>query len=105
MQEITIALPETKQFNEKLIKSTRATVMRLSAEYRRLGDTQGQAMTKAWRDVHQMQEQARQSMQMVTQEAVGQFGGLGQVLQGFMQKIAEIAQAIAGTSRARSLLC
>ena len=96
MQEITIALPETKQFNEKLIKSTRATVMRLSAEYRRLGDTQGQAMTKAWRDVHQMQEQARQSMQMVTQEAVGQFGGLGQVLQGFMQKIAEIAQAIAG---------
>ena len=80
-------------------RDTRSTVMKLAADYRKLGLDQSAALRLAWQQVKAAQDEAASSAGQLLQVMQGQLGGLGQVLAGFAEGLRKVAEGV------RWLLC
>lgn len=75
-------------------RDTRSTVMKLAADYRKLGMEQSDALKLAWQQVKDSQDQAASSAGQLLQVMQGQLGGLGQVLAGFAQTLRKVGDGV-----------
>ena len=75
-------------------RETRSTVMKLAADYRKLGMDQSAALQLAWQQVKAAQDEAASSAGQLLQVMQGQLGGLGQVLAGFAEGLRKIGQGV-----------
>lgn len=89
-------LPPLKSYNKELEEDTRRTVMRLAAQYRKLGIEQSQAMRMAWQQVKAEQDGALQNAQWMLHRMTGIFGGLSQVFAVLKESLRRFAWAVAG---------
>ena len=75
-------------------RDTRSTVMKLAADYRKLGMDQSAALRLAWQQVKAAQDEAATSAGQLLQVMQGQLGGLGQVLAGFAEGLRKIGEGV-----------
>lgn len=75
-------------------RETRSTVMKLAADYRKLGLDQSAALRLAWQQVKAAQDEAASSAGQLLQVMQGQLGGLGQVLAGFAEGLRKIGEGV-----------
>ena len=75
-------------------RDTRSTVMKLAADYRKLGLDQSAALRLAWQQVKAAQDGAASSAGQLLQVMQGQLGGLGQVLAGFAEGLRKIGEGV-----------
>ena len=75
-------------------RDTRSTVMKLAADYRKLGLDQSAALRLAWQQVKAAQDEAATSAGQLLQVMQGQLGGLGQVLAGFAEGLRKIGEGV-----------
>ena len=75
-------------------RDTRSTVMKLAADYRKLGLDQSAALRLAWQQVKAAQDEAASSAGQLLQVMQGQLGGLGQVLAGFAEGLRKIGEGV-----------
>lgn len=75
-------------------RDTRSTVMKLAADYRKLGLDQSAALRLAWQQVKAAQNEAASSAGQLLQVMQGQLGGLGQVLAGFAEGLRKIGEGV-----------
>ncbi len=75
-------------------RDTRSTVMKLAADYRKLGLDQSAALRLAWQQVKAAQNEAASSAGQLMQVMQGQLGGLGQVLAGFAEGLRKIGEGV-----------
>ena len=75
-------------------RDTRSTVMKLAADYRKLGLDQSAALRLAWQQVKAAQDEAASSAGQLLQVMQGQLGGLGQVLAGFAEGLRKVAEGV-----------
>ncbi|MFQ8999114.1 hypothetical protein [Allofournierella massiliensis] len=75
-------------------QDTRSTVMKLAADYRKLGLDQSAALRLAWQQVKAAQDGAASSAGQLLQVMQGQLGGLGQVLAGFAEGLRKIGEGV-----------
>lgn len=75
-------------------RDTRSTVMKLAADYRKLGLGQSAALRLAWQQVKAAQDEAATSAGQLLQVMQGQLGGLGQVLAGFAEGLRKIGEGV-----------
>lgn len=75
-------------------RDTRSTVMKLAADYRKLGLDQSAALRLAWQQVKAAQDEAASSAGQLLQVMQGQLGGLGQVLAGFAEGLQKIGEGV-----------
>ena len=75
-------------------RDTRSTVMKLAADYRKLGLDQSAALRLAWQQVKAVQDEAATSAGQLLQVMQGQLGGLGQVLAGFAEGLRKIGEGV-----------
>ncbi|WP_370828920.1 hypothetical protein [Fournierella massiliensis] len=75
-------------------RDTRSTVMKLAADYRKLGLDQSAALRLAWQQVKAAQNEAASSAGQLLQVMQGQLGGLGQVLAGFDEGLRKIDEGV-----------
>ena len=75
-------------------RDTRSTVMKLAADYRKLGLDQSAALRLAWQQVKTAQDGAASSAGQLLQVMQGQLGGLGQVLAGFAEGLRKIGEGV-----------
>ena len=75
-------------------RDTRSTVMKLAADYRKLGMDQSAALRLAWQQVKAAQDEAASSAGQLLQVMQGQLGGLGQVLAGFAEGLRKVAEGV-----------
>lgn len=75
-------------------RETRSTVMKLAADYRKLGLDQSAALRLAWQQVKAAQNEAASSAGQLLQVMQGQLGGLGQVLAGFAEGLRKIGEGV-----------
>ena len=75
-------------------RDTRSTVMKLAADYRKLGLDQSAALRLAWQQVKAAQDGVASSAGQLLQVMQGQLGGLGQVLAGFAEGLRKIGEGV-----------
>ena len=75
-------------------RDTRSTVMKLAADYRKLGLDQSAALRLAWQQVKAAQDEAASSGGQLLQVMQGQLGGLGQVLAAFAEGLRKIGEGV-----------
>ena len=75
-------------------RDTRSTVMKLAADYRKLGLDQSAALRLAWQQVKAAQDEAATSAGQLLQVMQGQLGGLGQVLAAFAEGLRKIGEGV-----------
>ena len=75
-------------------RDTRSTVMKLAADYRKLGLDQSAALRLAWQQVKAAQDEAATSAGQLLQVMQGHLGGLGQVLAGFAEGLRKIGEGV-----------
>ena len=75
-------------------RDSRSTVMKLAADYRKLGLDQSAALRLAWQQVKAAQDEAATSAGQLLQVMQGQLGGLGQVLAGFAEGLRKIGEGV-----------
>ena len=75
-------------------RDTRSTVMKLAADYRKLGLDQSAALRLAWQQVKAAQDEAASSAGQLLQVMQGQLGGLGQVLAAFAEGLRKIGEGV-----------
>ena len=75
-------------------RDTRSTVMKLAADYRKLGLDQSAALRLAWQQVKAAQDEAASSAGQLLQVMQGQLGGLGHVLAGFAEGLRKVAEGV-----------
>ena len=75
-------------------RDTRSTVMKLAADYRKLGLDQSAALRLAWQQVKAAQDEAASSAGQLLQVMQGQLGGLGQVLAAFAEGLRKVAEGV-----------
>ena len=75
-------------------RDTRSTVMKLAADYRKLGLDQSAALRLAWQQVKTAQDEAASSGGQLLQVMQGQLGGLGQVLAAFAEGLRKIGEGV-----------
>lgn len=75
-------------------RDTRSTVMKLAADYRKLGLDQSAALRLAWQQVKAAQDGVASSAGQLLQVMQGQLGGLGQVLAGFAEGLSKIGEGV-----------
>ena len=73
---------------------TRSTVMKLAADYRKLGLDQSAALRLAWQQVKAAQDEAASSAGQLLQVMQGQLGGLGQVMAAFAEGLRKIGEGV-----------
>lgn len=75
-------------------QDTKSTVMKLAADYRKLGMEQSSALKLAWQQVKDSQDQAASSAGQLLQVMQGQMGGLGQVVSGFADTLRKVGDGV-----------
>ena len=75
-------------------RDTRSTVMKLAADYRKLGLDQSAALRLAWQQVKDAQDEAATSAGQLLQVMQGQLGGLGQVIAAFAEGLRKIGEGV-----------